>query len=382
MKIKSSLTFALLFVIIGTKAQVTIQFNGINEYAFNTAQAMNLTVINANSKAFEVQFSGKITSGNGSLVVEFKSNPVMLNPGANMLNSMNPGIHEQLYHNSDIAEIEAKTGTYPSGNYTICIWSACTIPDCQGAGQGSGSIETPVCTQVHIENPTPLLLASPGNGSEIEETRPLYTWIPPAPVAGSASLNYTMILVEMLEGQSISDALTLNRPLIDMMGIDNPMLMQPSDLAALEPDKSYAWQVQAYVGQTPIAKSEQWKFKVKKKEKVKDSAMYALVTKRLDAGVYYPSEDGYLYFIFHDYRPNSTLNYEILKPDMSTVKASLLKIRYNEDKSAEESTGDLHFMGPGKFKIDVGSMNLATGYYYLHIISSTKEHYYLKFYIR
>lgn len=267
MKLKSLVTFACLFVIVGLKAQINIQFNGINEYAFNTAQAMNLTVINANPKAFEVQFSGKITSGNGSLVVEFKSNTVMLNPGANMLNPMNPGIHEQIYHNSDIAEIEAKTGTYPSSNYTICIWSACTQPDCQGAGQGSGSIETPVCTQVHVENPTSLLLASPGNGSEIEETRPLYTWIPPAPVAGSASLNYTMTLVEILEGQSISDALTLNRPLIDMTGIGNPMLMYPSDLAALESGKSYAWQVQAYIGTTPIAKSEQWKFRVRKEPK-------------------------------------------------------------------------------------------------------------------
>lgn len=292
MKIKSLLTFAFLLLIVSSaNAQITVQFNGINEYAFNTSQAMNLTVINANTKAFEVQFSGKITSGNGALVVEFKSNPVMLNPGANMLNPMNPGIHEQIYHNSDIAEIEAKTGTYPSGNYTICIWSACIQPDCQGAGQGSGSIETPVCTQVHVENPTPLLLASPGNGSEIEETRPIYTWIPPGPVAGSANLNYTMILVEILEGQSISDALTLNRPLIDMMGIGNPMLMHPSDLAALEPGKSYAWQVQAYVGNTPIARSEQWKFKVKKDtldlKKIPKDLSYIEIKGQTGASVFY-----------------------------------------------------------------------------------------------
>lgn len=270
MRPKSFLILAFLLISKIGYTQITIQFNGINEYAFNTAQAMNLTVINVNTKAFEVQFSGKITSGNGAMVVEFKSNPVLLNPGANMLNPMNPGIHEQIYHNSDIAEIEAKTGTYPSGNYTICIWSACTVSDCQGAGQGSGSIETPVCTQVHVENPTPLLLASPGNGSEIEETRPIYTWIPPGPVSGSANLNYTMVLVEILDGQSISDALTLNRPLINMMGIGNPMLMHPSDIAALEAGKSYAWQVQAYVGNVPIAKSEQWKFKVKKEEKKKN----------------------------------------------------------------------------------------------------------------
>jgi RNase P/RNase MRP subunit p29 len=256
--------FALLVIYTKTNGQITIQFNAINEYAFKTREALNFTAINPGTKSFEVEFRGKISSGDGQTVVEFKTNPAMINPGANMVSPVTVSLREQLYYNNDIAEIEGKTGTYPSGNYTICIWSACIVQDCNGAGQTTGSVETPECIRIHVENPTPLLLAYPENDSEIEETRPMFTWIPPAPVAGSASLNYTMTLVEVLEGQNKSDALTMNRPLVDMQGVANPMLMYPSDLPALEAGKTYAWQVEAFVGRTSIAKSEQWKFKIKK----------------------------------------------------------------------------------------------------------------------
>jgi len=268
MKIITQFILALLLLAINElSAQITLQFNTINEYAFNSREALNFTAINSGAKSFEIEFRGKISLGDGQTVVEFKTNPLMINPGANMVSPMSISFRELLYYNNDIAEIESKTGTYPSGNYTICIWSACIVADCNGAGQTAGSLEAPVCTKVHVENPTPLLLAFPENEAEIEETRPLYTWIPPAPVAGSASLNYTMTLVEVLEGQSKADALSLNRSLIDMQDIGNPMLMHPSDLPALEAGRTYAWQVEAYVGKTSIAKSEQWKFKVKKEEK-------------------------------------------------------------------------------------------------------------------
>lgn len=263
MKIKILLTF-LFSLHFSLSAQFNIQFNAINEYAFNTREAINFTAINPGTKSFEVEFKGKILGSDGQLIVEFKTNSAMVNPGVNMFNPMNLGIREQQYFNQDISEIETKTGNYPSGNYTICIWSSCVVPDCNGAGQYAGSIETPVCAQIHIENPTPLLLAYPENESEIDEQRPLYTWIPPAPVAGSTSLNYTMTLVEILEGQSKADALALNRPLIEMQGIGNPLLMHPLDIDELEKGKTYAWQVEAFVGRTSIAKSEQWKFKIKK----------------------------------------------------------------------------------------------------------------------
>ena len=263
---------ALFFINIG-RAQVNLEFTSVNEYAFNTREVLNLIVTNGTAKSFNVIFNGKIKDGSGQPVVEFKTHEATLNLGATVFTPQTISFAETQYFNNDIAEIEASSGTYPSGNYSICIWATCTTPDCNGTGATVANTE-PKCIQINIENPTPLLLATPENESEIELTRPLYTWIPPSPVAGSANLNYTMILVEMMDGQNKADALTQNRPLIELEGIDHPSLMHPSDLPELEKGKWYAWQVQAFVGKTPIAKSEQWKFKVKKKVEEKEAYRY------------------------------------------------------------------------------------------------------------
>ncbi len=262
--IKFSLTILCFFFFNFCKAQINLEFTSINEYAFNTKEALNLIVTNGTTKPFNVIFNGRIKDASGQTVVEFKSHEATLSLGATIFSPQNISFSETQYYNNDIAEIEASSGSYPSGNYSICVWATCTTPDCNGTGSDNVSHLEPKCIQIHIENPTPLLLATPESEAEIESTRPLYNWIPPSPVAGSASLNYTMILVELLDGQSKADALTQNRPLIELEGIGNPALMHPSDIPELEKGKWYAWQVQAYVGKTPIAKSEQWKFKVKK----------------------------------------------------------------------------------------------------------------------
>jgi hypothetical protein len=283
--------FSLVFSQFNLNAQVTLNFNNINEFIFNSREALNFTAINSNPKSFQIKIKGKITDGNGQSIAEFVSTPVMLQTGANVFGRMNIDFQEINYLNADIAEIELKTGTYPSGQYRICIWSTCVTADCDGAGEYAGSIENPVCVQVNVENPTPLLLSYPGDNSEIEETRPVYTWIPPAPVSGIGGLNYKMVLVEMMDGQSKSDALAMNRALIEAEGLPNSVFSHPADINALEEGKWYAWQVQAYVGSTYIASSEQWKFKVKKDtidyKKLPNNLSYIDISKQNGSSIYY-----------------------------------------------------------------------------------------------
>lgn len=261
------LILSLLGFFRNLNAQITIQFTSVNEYMFSSKEALNFIAVNSGKQTVSSVFKGTITGQNSTLVAEFTTEPALLQLGANVVSPNSIAIKDIQYHNSDIAEIEQKTGTYPSGDYRICIWAVCALPDCGGIGAGAGATEQAECLQVHIENPTPLLLAYPENLSEIDQTRPLYSWIPPGPVASSASLNYSMTLVEMQQGQSRSDALALNRPIIQENGLTQQMLNHPLDLPALEEGKTYAWQVQAYVGQTFFAISEQWQFKVKKEEK-------------------------------------------------------------------------------------------------------------------
>lgn len=261
--LQTFLLVLIFWIISNLNAQINIQFNAVNTYLFSSKECLNFVAINSGQKSVEVKFLIKIDNNNNK-VVDIESSNIVLNPGANVINANNLSIKNIQYYNSSLFEIEQKTGTFPSGSYTICAWSVCALPDCGGLGIGAGATEQVECLPIQVENPTPLLLSYPENNSEIEETRPVYTWIPPAPMASSSELNYLMTLVEINDGQTTSDALSINRPIIQAEGLVQNTLMHPNDIAALEPGKTYAWQVQAFVGRTYFAKSEQWKFKIKK----------------------------------------------------------------------------------------------------------------------
>lgn len=371
-----------LFVVLPLflNAQISIQYGSVNQYLFSTKECLNLNATNLGQKAVEVQFIGKIDLSDNSKVLEFKSNPVILNPGVNILNALNLSFKDLNYLNNDIYEIETKTGTFPSGNYKLCIWSMCSLPDCAGQGSGAGSTEQVECVLIQVENPTPLLLSYPENNSEIDETRPLYTWIPPGPIASSSELNYLMRLVEVNDGQTPSDALLINRPLIEVEGLTSNAMMHPSDINALEPGKTYAWQVQAFVGKTYFSKSEQWKFKIKKEELVKDTSKYIKVIGGIDAAEHMLSEDGYLYFVFKDQKPNYTLDCRLLDASKRVVNAAVVEQGiYDTVKRKDVFSTVISCSKENKYRINAGHLKLPSGYYFIEIISSRRDKLLIKF---
>ena len=361
-------------------AQINIQLNSFNLYYFNTKECLNFSAINLGLKSVEVQFNIKIDNADNNKIVEFKTSPVILNSGVNSINSMNVGIRDINYFNKDIYEIETKTGTFPSGNYKVCIWSVCSLPDCAGLGSGAGSSEQAECIQIQVENPTPLLLSYPENNSEIDEIRPVYNWIPPAPIASSSELNYLMRLVEVNDGQTPSDALMLNRPLIEVEGLVQNAMMHPNDVNPLEPGKTYAWQVQAFIGKTYFAKSEQWKFKIKKETIIKDTIKYAKVTGKIDAGEHKISEDGYFYFAFQDSKPNYILECTLLNSEMKRLPNAIFEQgKFDTILRKEVFSTDITYAGEKKYRLNTALQKLSTGVYFLEIVNSRREKLYIKF---
>ena len=150
------LILSLLGFFRNLNAQITIQFTSVNEYMFSSKEALNFIAVNSGKQTVSSVFKGNITGQNSTLVAEFTTEPALLQLGTNIISPNAIAIKYIQYHNSDIAEIEQKTGTYPSGDYRICIWAVCALPDCGGIGAGAGATEQAECLQVHIENPTPL----------------------------------------------------------------------------------------------------------------------------------------------------------------------------------------------------------------------------------
>jgi hypothetical protein len=224
-------------------------------------------------------------------------------------------------------------------------------------------MEQAKCTQLHLENPTPLILATPYNEAEIEETRPLFSWIPPSPVAGSANLNFSMVLVESMEGQNKSDALSMNRPLIEMEGLQNPALVFPPDLPELEQGKEYAWQVEAYVGKMPIAKSEQWKFKIRKKIERRETFRYAKLSSIQTTTFYSIPVTSLLCMSFEGLYNHSELKVSVYDDLNRPVRIDSKTIK-TETFRPEEDTLSLVSFGDNKYIMDLEQLPLEIGQFY------------------
>lgn len=362
--------FLLLSAAFNAYSQIQIQFNGINEYVFNSKQVLNISAINLNSKPIEVYFAGYIKDGRNGRVLDFKTNVVLLGVGGNVFNTMSLGFAELNYSNFDILEFEEKSGLFPFGRYSICVFSRCLGADCGGLGADAGNMEGMECVNVLVENPTPLMLSYPENESEIEVSRPLFSWIPPSPVAASAGLNYRLRLVEVLEGQNKADALNINRPLIDLSGVERPTLMFPLDVADLEKGKWYAWQVEAFVGNTYVAKSEQWKFKVKKEEEVVDEPIVFELKQELYNEIYLVKGDSLKLKYLEQYHLGKNLDFKFsiigengFKIEKNKIDNTILKEGLNEYT--------IYLRYPG--------LNLNNGVYLFIIENLKKEKWYFRF---
>jgi hypothetical protein len=107
------------------------------------------------------------------------------------------------------------------------------------------------------------------------------------------------------------------------------MLMHPADLPDLEPGKSYAWQVQAYIGQTFFAKSEQWKFKVKKKEDKKVVGKLVVILKPDDKDIH--SAEDTLRMVFNEPKKSGKINLVIKSQNGLTVEMTDVSTKFGEN---------------------------------------------------
>lgn len=119
------------------------------------------------------------------------------------------------------------------------------------------------CQVVEIEPISPPLLTLPSDLSEMDNRRPAFNWMPPAPLNLFTSLSYMFVLTEVQNTQQGTDAIDQNLPLIQLYNVTSPVLSFPASSPALDTGKTYAWQVAAYNNGLFIAKSDVWTFKVK-----------------------------------------------------------------------------------------------------------------------
>jgi hypothetical protein len=139
-------------------------------------------------------------------------------------------------------------GFLPVGHYTICYQFSKITGD-------NVEVIAEECESIEIEPLSPPLLVYPEEEAVLEMTRPVFNWLPPAPLNLFSNLSYDFRLVEVINTQSAADAVQQNIALFAMSNIVTQSIPFPSGLPALDTAKLYAWQVTAKNNNSFIAKS-------------------------------------------------------------------------------------------------------------------------------
>jgi|GEM_PF-3973422 len=192
---------------------------------------------------------------------------------------INPAVLEPIevtIHNSTysklIEEVLLTTGSLPAGTYEICVDAF--------EAETEANVGHSCIYDLVIAFPSPPELIYPLNESIVIEDLPIFTWLPPMPL-NSLQVNYTIEIVEILDGQTPLEAIESNYQWYINGEIENLTSHQyPVENREFIRGSKYAWRVEAIIGNNPeynpVILSPVWSFVFEGMEQHESSEPYAL----------------------------------------------------------------------------------------------------------
>jgi len=230
------------------------------------------------------------------------------------------------------------------------------------------------CETVVIEPISPPQLVSPGDSGIVEQTRPLFNWLPPAPVQLFNNLVYDFSLVRVEPLQTGAEAVQQNIPLDRESNVTATNRQYPLSLPELDTSRTYAWQVVARSGGTEVARSDVWTFRVRKEgpETLSPAPVYySRLQRETDAA--YGVCRGMLYYEYLNETNDKMVPFKIY--DLSNASGKELV--------SDSTVISLHYgQNMGKLDFSHNAMLQDKHVYLFELINSRREHWYLKFQYR
>lgn len=243
---------ALIFFIVLTNAkysftQVQIILQQPPPNQLHLEDLWKLTLVNMSRNPYSIYLVGNVTERSRGEVLSAMSKIFSLPQGSKIVNSSELGAVNVNYQNTEIEDMIKKTGSIPSGFYTICI-SAYSSPDNQLVGE--------TCINHEVNNMTIPSLISPLNASIVTDPLPVFSWMPPSPLRAGQRITYTLKIAEILPRQTPSDALLSNPEWFEVDNLISSIAVYPLASRMLIEGKKYAWKVKAYLNGVFLNESE------------------------------------------------------------------------------------------------------------------------------
>jgi len=244
----------LLFSII-TAVSAYSQF-GINIQIPNAGliqreRLWDISLVN-NSEMQEVMLSLNLQdASSGETVLTAETGSVFATKGIKLLKAKDLTPISYSYSSSSFSRT-----FLPMGSYIAC-YQVVSITN------RKNSVLAEECIRINIDPLSPPILALPDNKSYCETAYPQFSWLPPTPIEMFTDLTFDLIVVEINEGQTPSQAIQENAPIYLNSSIKKTFENYPASFSKLDTSKIYAWQVIARNNLNYAGKTEVWTFKIK-----------------------------------------------------------------------------------------------------------------------
>lgn len=239
---------------LALQAQVTLSAQLPPAGLVQKDQLWNLVLVNNNEDVLNVNIRLNMQdAATGELVLSATTGIVVLNKGVKLVgrNDIQPVLYN--YNRDDFSK-----SFLPMGSYVACYQLFVT-------SEKGEELLGDECIKLNIDPLSPPLLTSPADKSEIITPYPQFSWVPPAPMDMFSNLNYELLVTEVFDGQSPTEAIQQNTPIYSKSNLTQPYESYASSFTALKPEKVYAWQVVAKNESEYAVKTEVWTFKVKRR---------------------------------------------------------------------------------------------------------------------
>lgn len=249
---KTLAAFCLLLLHLTVDAQVSLSVQLPPGGMVSRDQLWNVAVMNNGTGPVDATLALELRDAvSGQTVLSAGSGSFSAGKGVKMINirEVQPVLYNHL--SGDF------TGSYlPLGSYVACyrLFQQTTKGPVPLADE---------CVRINISPLSPPLLNTPSDKSKLETTNPQFAWLPPAPLDMFRNLSYDLVVAEVLEGQSPSEAIQYNTPVYARPDIRVPVDVYPSSYSKLDTGRLYAWQVIARNGSNYAAATEVWTFSIK-----------------------------------------------------------------------------------------------------------------------
>lgn len=358
------LLFSLCCILLSSTvvSQLSIINVNLNEYNVSQASLAQVTVNNTSGQGI-IRIESTITNSAGETLLKYRSRPITIKSGVNILGSHNVTAEGITYTSSPQSNYIKTLHRLPSGAFNYCV----SIQPIANLEEG-----TEYCQAIDASSNEQLYLVNPIDEEVIATTTPLLLWMhTEAFNLLSPGEFFRLTLVELEKDQSASDGVVSNTPIFIKNYITSHQVQYPFDARKLEYGKRYGWIVQKISNGNIIASTESWEFKLNEQTKPKDH-MYVDLKKQLDGTIYKVQNDR-IFFKYNERYQSTELTCSILSDSREKIEAKTT----NEQ---DEQTG-VKMLGYNTFELDLNPYNLQNGFYTLEVLDEKGQKYLLKFYM-